>query len=135
MAQIWLEWYFPELGNEVLNFLEDDIPAIALAISLKRIESTKECFVFFRDGKQREERIWLHSLACDHPWFEDMGIHQASTHWKDLTTTRVVVYAHRGVSCLTSTDFFFGEIHTDKKCHYGVGACNPQFVSKQFGMV
>ncbi|CAB4298498.1 unnamed protein product [Prunus armeniaca] len=75
MAQIWLECYFPELGNEELNFLEDNIPATALAISPKRLESTEECFIFFRDYKQREERIWLHSLAYDHPWFEDKKCH------------------------------------------------------------
>ena len=51
MAQIWLEWYFHELGNEVLNFLEDDVPATALSASPKRHVNTEECFVFFRDCK------------------------------------------------------------------------------------
>ncbi|BFG20037.1 hypothetical protein CerSpe_063110 [Prunus speciosa] len=64
MAHIWLEYYFPELGNEALNFLEDGILATALAISLKRLASTEECFVFFRDCKKREEKIWLRLLAC-----------------------------------------------------------------------
>ncbi|BFG34694.1 hypothetical protein CerSpe_209680 [Prunus speciosa] len=36
MVQIWLEWYFPELGTEDLVYLEDDVTATALAIALKR---------------------------------------------------------------------------------------------------
>lgn len=64
MAHIWLECYFTKLGNETLNFLEDDIPTTALAISMKRLVSTEECFVFFRDCKKREEKIWMRSLAC-----------------------------------------------------------------------
>lgn len=30
---------------------------------------------------------------------------------------------------------FFGGIHTDERCQYGVEAYNPQFASMQFGLV
>lgn len=55
MSQMLLEWYFPELGNDALEFLEDDVPATALAISPKRLVSTEECFTFFRECRQREK--------------------------------------------------------------------------------
>ncbi|KAI5337955.1 hypothetical protein L3X38_017226 [Prunus dulcis] len=51
MVQIWLEWYFPELGNEELEYLEDDVPATALAINPKRPVSTEECLIFLKECK------------------------------------------------------------------------------------
>lgn len=32
-------------------------------------------------------------------------------------------------------DRFFGGVHIDKRCEYGVEAYNPQFFSRQFGLV
>lgn len=51
MVQIWLEWYFPELGNEELEYLEDDVPATALAINSKRPVNSEECLIFLRECK------------------------------------------------------------------------------------
>ncbi|CAL9011921.1 unnamed protein product [Prunus brigantina] len=96
-----LEWYFLELGNDVLEFLEDDVPATALAISTKRLR----------------------------------GLHQAPRHWKDLSNSRAIIHVNMRVSCLSSKDLFFGRVHTDKKCQYGVEAYNPQFANRQFGLV
>lgn len=42
MAQICLEWYFLELGNEELEYLEDDGPAMALPVNPKRPVSIEE---------------------------------------------------------------------------------------------
>ncbi|CAB4289217.1 unnamed protein product [Prunus armeniaca] len=67
MAQIWLE--FPELENEKLEYLEDEVLATTLATNPKRLVSTEECFFFFRDCKQRPKSTWLGSLFCDMPWF------------------------------------------------------------------
>lgn len=77
MAQIWLEWYFPELGNEELEYLEDDVLATTLAINPKRPVSTEECFIFFRDCKQSPKSTWLRSLFCDTPWFVERGLYEA----------------------------------------------------------
>lgn len=120
---------FPRAWNN------DDVSATALAISFKRSVSTEEYFVFFRECRQTKRGIWLCSLTCDHPWFAIRGFHQAPTHWKDLTITRAIVHANRGISCLSNRGLFFGGIHTDKRCQYGVEAYNPQFVSRQFGFV
>ncbi|CAB4286043.1 unnamed protein product [Prunus armeniaca] len=124
-----------ELGNDALEFLENDIPATTLAINTKRLVSIKECFVFFRECRQRKKETWLHSLSCDHPRFADRGLHQAPKHWKDLKNTKDIVHASRSVSCLSNHDLFFGGIHTDGKCQYGVEVYSPQFASRKFGLV
>ncbi|CAL2247044.1 unnamed protein product [Prunus armeniaca] len=59
MSQMWLEWYFLELGNDALEFLEDDVPAIALAInplsSLKSVSSFSESV-----GRERKKLSFVH---------------------------------------------------------------------------
>ncbi|PQQ19013.1 uncharacterized protein Pyn_14953 [Prunus yedoensis var. nudiflora] len=135
MAQILLEWYFPELGTEDLVYFEDDVPATALAIAQKRSVSTEECFVFFRECRQRSNEIWFRSLGCDLPWFVDGGLHQAPSKWMELTNFRSRLHANISLSCLVSRDLFFGGVLNDKKCTYGVEAYNPQFVSRLFGFV
>ncbi|PQQ18613.1 hypothetical protein Pyn_03648 [Prunus yedoensis var. nudiflora] len=132
MAQIWLEWYFPELGTEGLVYLEDDVPATTLALASKRSVSTRECFTFFREYKQRSSEIWLRYLGCDLPW---LCLHQAPKQWRELTNFKSRLHADISLFCLTNRDLFFGGVLTDKKCTHGVEAYNPQFVSRQFGLV
>ncbi|KAI5334171.1 hypothetical protein L3X38_024304 [Prunus dulcis] len=132
---IWLEWYFPELGNEELEYLEDDVPATALAINSKRPVSTEEFFISFRECKRRPRMTWLCSLFSDTPWFVDRVLHEAPRRWRELTDFRSRLHADISISYLTNMDLFFGGIHTDKRCAYGVEAYNPQFVSRQFGLV
>lgn len=134
MVHIWLEWYFPELGNEELEYLEDDVPATALATNPKRPVCIEECFIFFRDCKQRSRSTWLRLLFCDVPWFVERSLHEAPRHRRELTDFRSRLHPEMSASCLTSQDLFFGGGHSDKKCAYGVEAYNPQFVSRQFGI-
>ncbi|PQQ16119.1 uncharacterized protein Pyn_35635 [Prunus yedoensis var. nudiflora] len=135
MVQLWLEWYFPELGTEDLVYLEDDVPAVALALAPKRLVSTEECFIFFRECRKRPSEIWFRSLGCDLPWFTDGGLHQAPSQWRELTNFRSQLHADMSLSCLVSRDLSFGGVMNDKQYSYGVEAYNPQFVSRQFGLV
>ncbi|KAL6276347.1 hypothetical protein ACE6H2_019948 [Prunus campanulata] len=99
MVQLWLEWYFPELGTEDLVYLEDDVPAVALALAPKRLVSTEECFIFFRECRKRPSEIWFRSLGCDLPWFTDGGLHQAPSQWRELTNFRSQKRSRTNLPC------------------------------------
>ncbi|CAB4317105.1 unnamed protein product [Prunus armeniaca] len=93
MLQIWLEWYFPELGSAGSESLEDDVQegdvfAIVLATRPRWFISTEECFIFFRECRQRPKAIWLRSLLGSMFWFAKRGLHEAHRHWRHLLDFR-----------------------------------------------
>ncbi|PQM37582.1 hypothetical protein Pyn_07500 [Prunus yedoensis var. nudiflora] len=85
---------------------QDDVPAVALALAPKRLVST-------------EERRPAPGSAP----VEGTDQFPVSTH------------ADMSLSCLVSRDLSFGGVMNDKQYSYGVEAYNPQFVSRQFGLV
>ncbi|CAB4268890.1 unnamed protein product [Prunus armeniaca] len=140
MLQMWLEWYFPELGSAGLEFLEEDVqegdaPAIILATRSRRLVSTAECFIFFRECRQCPKAIWLRSLLGSMFWFAERGLHEAPRHWKHLLDFQSQLHVDMSVSCLSSRDIFFGRACSDRTCTYGAEAYNPQYASRQFGLV